>query len=339
MQENQGKQGTIRMQKILLLVSVVLFFVKILAWYLTGSVAILTDALESIVNVIAASIGLYSIILSAKPKDKEHPYGHGKVEFISSAIEGVLISVAGLIIIYEAINNLIHPHDLKQLDYGIILVAITAGINYLTGYYCIRKGKREQSPILMSSGAHLQTDTWSTIGVVLGVSLILLTNYQWIDSVAAIVFAFVIIVTGYKIIRKSISGIMDESDTAIINEIVEVLNKNRQSDWIDIHNMRVINYAGFYHIDCHLTVPYYINVNEAHQIQDVLTEILRRYFKERVEFFIHVDGCLTHQCKICKLEECKVRKHDFENTVQWNYENIIRNSKHEIQDSYINNLN
>ena len=125
----QTSKQNLRIQKIITAIAILLFVVKIIAWYSTNSIAILTDALESIVNVIAALIGLYSLYLSAKPKDYDHPYGHGKAEFISAAIEGTLIAVAGFIIIYEAITNLLHPHTLKQLDYGISLVAATAVIN------------------------------------------------------------------------------------------------------------------------------------------------------------------------------------------------------------------
>ena len=193
---SEQKVNTIRMQKILVSVSVLLFIIKVIAWLLTSSVAILTDAMESTVNVVAGFIGLYSIILSSKPKDKEHPYGHGKVEFLSSAIEGVLISIAGLIIIYEAINNLVHPHDIKKLDYGIILIAITAVVNYVVGQICVNKGKKENSPILIASGSHLKSDTYSTLGLLVGILLILITGEKWIDSVAALVFAFIIFMFG-----------------------------------------------------------------------------------------------------------------------------------------------
>ena len=324
------KNDSIKIQKILVAVSIVLFVIKIIAWVLTFSVAILTDALESTVNVVAGFIGLYSIILSSKPKDKEHPYGHGKVEFISSAIEGTLISIAGIIIIYEAMNNLIHPHDLKQLDCGLILIAITALVNYLVGYYCVKKGKANNSPILVASGAHLKSDTYSTIGLLVGLLFVIITGYKWIDSIAALIFAFIIIFTGYKIIRKSISGIMDEKDAEIIDEIVVVLNKNRNRNWIDIHNIRVINYAGFYHIDCHLTVPYYINVNEAHAILDTLTETINEHFQNRVEFFIHVDGCLSTQCSLCNLSNCDKRSTHYIQTIEWTHQNIISNQKHQL---------
>ncbi|MBL7767205.1 MAG: cation transporter [Chitinophagaceae bacterium] len=325
---NTHKGPAIRMQAILVVVSVCLFLVKIVAWYLSGSVAILTDALEGTVNVVAGFIGLYSIILSSKPKDKEHPYGHGKVEFLSSAIEGLLISLAGLIIIYEAINNLIHPHALNQLDYGIILIAITAIVNYVVGYFCVKKGHQEHSPILVASGAHLKSDAYSTLGLIIGLILILITDYHWMDSLVALIFAFIIIITGYKILRKAISGIMDESDSSIIDEIVILLNRERQPKWIDVHNMRVINYAGYFHIDCHLTVPYYINVNQAHEILDSLTLMFKRHFDDKVEFFIHIDGCVPVQCSICSLNNCVARKSAFQQHVDWTHENILSNSKH-----------
>ncbi len=322
---------TIRMQRMLVLVSVSLFIIKMIAWFITGSVAIFTDALESIVNVIAGFIGLYSIILSSKPKDKEHPYGHGKVEFISSAIEGILISIAGFVIIGEAINNVWHPHALKQLNYGLILIAVSAVVNYFVGQLCIDKGRKENSPILIASGSHLKSDTYSTMGLLLGIVLLMITGYQWIDSAAAFIFAVIIIYTGYKIIRKSVSGIMDESDAAIMNEIVDVLNQHRKPNWIDIHNMRVIDYAGFYHIDCHLTVPFYINIHEGHAIVDSLTALLRTHFKNKAEFFIHMDGCLSTQCSLCAVENCAKRKTAFQKQIAWTQENILSDEKHRIK--------
>jgi cation diffusion facilitator family transporter len=322
-----SKLSPIQMQRLLVTVSVTLFIVKMIAWQLTGSVAILTDALESTVNVVAGFIGLYSIILSAKPRDREHPYGHGKIEFLSSAIEGLLILIAGCIIIYKAVEGLINPPELKKLDLGLALVAFTAAVNYVVGIFCIRKGRKEQSPILVGSGSHLLSDTWSTLGIIAGIVLIMLTGLKWIDSAAAIVFAL-IIYTGYRIIRKSVSGIMDESDSGIMTEIVNLMNKHRMDNWIDVHNMRVINYAGFYHIDCHLTVPYYVNVNDAHKILDSLTAVFREHFRDRVEFFVHVDGCIYLQCGICSVQNCPVRQRDFVKHDEWTNDNVQMNRKH-----------
>jgi cation diffusion facilitator family transporter len=322
--------SSVKIQKIVLAFSVLLLFVKVLAWYFTHSVSILTDALESIVNVLAGAFGLYSLILSSKPKDKEHPYGHGKIEFISSAIEGVLISLAGIMILYKAFTHLFIPHQLHDLDLGLYLIASTGAINYILGVWSIKQGKKINSPILISSGAHLKSDTYSTLGLLLGIVLIIVTGLNWIDSVTAIIFAFVIIYTGYRIVRKSVSGIMDESDQLVINEIVDLLNEKRKVEWIDVHNMRVINYAGFYHIDCHLTVPFYINVNEAHAILDTLTDVVSDYFNQRVEFFVHIDGCVFQQCKICQIKDCKERKSDFEKRIEWNEVQLISNKKHNV---------
>jgi len=308
----------------------VLFFVKLLAWFLTHSVSILTDALESIVNVIAGLIGLYSLYISGKPKDLDHPYGHGKVELISAAFEGVLIAFAGFIIIIEAISNLFHPHNIQRLDYGIYLVAITAAINYFSGFYCLKIGKKNNSLALIASGKHLMTDTYTTLGIISGLIMIYLTGINWIDSVVAILFAFIILQTGYKIVRSSIAGIMDEADLELINKMISLLNQNRSANWIDLHNLRIIKNGSMIHVDCHLTVPWYFNVHEAHHEIDKLTTLVTTHFGDAVEFFVHSDGCLEFSCAICDKSDCKVRKHSFEKKIEWNINNILSNKKHQI---------
>ena len=326
----QTSKQNLRLQKIITAIAILLFIVKIIAWYSTNSIAILTDALESIVNVIAALIGLYSLYLSAKPKDYDHPYGHGKAEFISAAIEGTLIAVAGFIIIYEAITNLLHPHTLKQLDYGISLVAATAVINYVAGVICLRVGKKNNSLALVASGKHLQADTWSTVGIIAGLILLVATKINWIDSAVALIFSFVIIYTGYKIIRKSIAGIMDEADEELLKKMVIMLNGNRKENWIDLHNLRIIKYGGTLHLDCHLTVPWYLNVHEAHTEIDELSTLVKKEFGESMELFVHSDGCLDFSCAICTKTACTVRKHWFEKKVEWTMANISSNNKHSI---------
>lgn len=318
----------LKVQKRIAALSILLLMAKVFAWYITGSVAILTDAFESIVNVVAGLIGVYSLYISAKPRDQDHPYGHGKAEFISAAIEGSLITIAGVIIIYEAINNLIHPHNIQQLDYGIILVAVTGAINYFAGAVCIKTGKKNNSLALISSGKHLQTDTWSTLGIVAGLILIRITKLVWLDSAVAIGFSIFIIFTGYKILRSSIAGIMDEADEELLKKMVQTLNENRQVNWIDLHNLRVIKYGSTIHIDCHLTVPWYLNVHEAHKEIDAVSDLVKNEFGESVEFFIHTDGCLEFSCRICSKSECTVRQHPFEKKIEWTMENISSNRKH-----------
>ena len=320
----------LQIQKWVAAISVLLLVVKFAAYYLTHSVSILTDALESIVNVAAGFIGLYSLYVAAKPRDIDHPYGHGKAEFISAAIEGTLITSAGAIIIYKAIRSLISPVELHKLDYGIYLVAAAAIVNYIVGFITENKGKKTNSLALIASGKHLKSDSYSTFGIIVGLILIYFTNLRWIDPVVAIIFGVIIIYTGYKILRRSIAGIMDEADIDLLKKIVDLLNKNKRENWVDLHNLRVIKYGSILHIDCHLTVPWYLNVNEAHAEVEALSSLVRNEFGESVELFVHVDGCLPFSCKVCNKQNCNVRKHNFEKRIDWTLQNVLQDQKHRL---------
>lgn len=323
-------QQNLKIQKYIAVVSITLFLLKMLAWSLTQSIAILTDALESIVNVIAAFIGLYSLYISAKPKDADHPYGHGKVEFITAAIEGILIAVAGIFIIEEAIQNLYRPHGIHQLDYGIYLLAFTSLINFIAGSICVKTGKKNNSLPLIAGGKHLISDTYSTIGILIGLTFLFFFKISWIDSAVAILFALIILYTGFKIVRSSVAGIMDEADKALLVDVVKMLNENRGENWIDLHNLRIIKYGSLIHLDCHLTVPWYFNVHEAHAEIDRLSELVNAHFGHAVELFVHSDGCLDFSCAICDKKDCTVRKQSFEKKISWTMENISFDQKHQL---------
>lgn len=318
----------IKVQRYVAIFSILLFFCKIWAWYITHSVSILTDALESTVNVIAGLIGLYSIILANKPRDINHPYGHGKAEFVSSAIEGALIFLAGLMIIYEAVSKLIESAPIHQLDYGIYITAATGVLNFVVGTYAVRHAKKSKSLIVESAGKHLQTDAYSTLAIVVGLVLLLITGWLWLDSVIALVFALFILRVGYRIIRKSLSGIMDEADILRLNEVVDLLQQKRKDDWVDLHNLRVLEHGGRMHIDAHLTLPWYYQVKDAeveiHCVEDMISE----NFDNHVEIFIHVDACQSYQCHLCAKEDCAVRQFEFVQQQVWTIENVLEDSKH-----------
>lgn len=326
----QQSQANFRLQKFVTIIAVLLFVIKTIAWYITRSVSILTDALESTVNIIAGFISLYSLYIAAKPRDSNHPYGHGKAEFLSAAVEGSLITIAGCIVIYEAIRNLISPGELGKLDYGILLVAVTAIINFITGRYCIMAGKKNNSLALIASGKHLQSDTWSTFGIIIGLIIIWITKIKWLDGAIAIGFALFIMYTGYTIVRSSIAGIMDEADRKLLEKMVQVLNQHRRANWIDLHNLRIIKFGNILHTDCHLTVPWYLNVKEAHEEIEALSSLVRKEFGDTVEFFVHADACLDSSCKICIKSDCDVRKYAFEKKMDWTVDNISNNTRHNI---------
>ncbi len=323
------QQQNLNIQKWVAAISVVLLVIKFIAYYLTHSVAVLTDALESIVNVVAGFIGLYSLYIAAVPRDINHPYGHGKAEFLSAAVEGTLIFSAGAIIIYKAVQHLIYPITIQKIDKGMILVGITAVINLVVGLIGVKNGKKNQSVALVASGRHLISDSYSTFGIIAGLLLILITSLNWIDSAIAIIFSIIIIYTGYKILRRSIAGIMDEADVELLTRMIHLLNDSRRKNWIDLHNLRVIKYGSILHVDCHLTVPWYLNVSEAHTEIEALGSLIRQEFGESLELFAHSDGCLYVQCPICIKSDCPVRHHPFEKRIEWALENIIRDKKHQ----------
>lgn len=326
-QKNNNKDK-LAFQKLIAAFGIILFIGKIIAWKLTDSDSVFSDAMESIVNVISAFMGLYSLYLAAKPKDEDHPYGHGKVEFVTSGIEGALIAIAGMMIIYEGINSLITGKILQKLDWGIAIIAATAIINYFLGYISIKKGKHENSHVLISSGKHLQSDTITTLGVVISLIVVYFTKIYWLDSVVALLFGFYIIYIGYKIIRKSLSGIMDEQDPDLLNQIIKVLEENRRTEWIDVHNMKIQQFGANLHIDAHITLPWYYSLRDAHNEMEKMIILLAKNTKRSVEFNFHMDDCKPISCPICQIADCPVRERDFVKRVTWTPENVTCVDKH-----------
>lgn len=318
----------VRLQRNIAFLAIALFIIKIVAWWWTKSVSIFTDAMESTVNVATGLIGWYSVWLAAKPRDKNHPYGHGKAEFISSAVEGTLIIIAGIAIIYEAIRSFAHPQPIKQLDWGLALLAFTALVNYGAGTYAIQKGIKVKSAALQAGGKHLRTDTYSTLGIIIGLFLLRITGWQWLDATVAIIFAIIILVTGYSVMRKSLAGIMDEADLALLEDLIAYLQEHRRPQWTDLHNLRMIQYGNVLHLDGHLTLPWYYNVREAHAEIEALDQLIRQKFGDAIELFVHVDGCEAFSCPICALDNCPVRQHNLEQLIPWNTENVLQNKKH-----------
>lgn len=300
------------------------------AYYFTHSLAILTDALESIVNVVAGFVGLYSLYVAAKPRDLDHPYGHGKAEFVSAAVEGTLIVAAGLLIIYETITDFITPRTLHQLDVGCWIITGTALLNYAGGSICLRIGRKNNSLALQASGKHLQVDSYSTLAILAGLLIMIITRLWWIDKVIALIMSVLIIYNGYTIIRQSLAGIMDEADKALLKRFILLLNEHRRKEWIDLHNLRVIQYGDQLHIDCHLTLPWYLNLHEAHAEIDALSAIIQKEMGNSIELFVHTDGCMPFSCTVCTIENCRVRQQPLKKRPEWTLDNILSNEKHRL---------
>lgn len=318
-------------QKIILaslLVSILLMSVKFIAYFVTHSNAILTDAAESIVNVLASAFAFYSIYLASQPKDKNHPYGHGKVEFFSAFVEGLLIVLAGLLIVAKSVYNIFYPQQLHAILDGVLLIGITGVVNGSLGFYLVKTGKRFRSITLTAEGKHLITDAISTFGLMLGLLVVYFTGVFVLDSLISIALGFYIIYSGYRLVRKSVSGLMDEVDTEVVGKVVQFLNSKRKDAWIDVHNLRAQRYGAETHIDCHVTLPYYFDLNQVH---DEISEIdlsVGGNIGDKTEFFIHADPCIPQCCHYCSVKHCAVRTEPQTEIIPWTLDNITKNQKH-----------
>lgn len=313
-----------RVMLITLCAGVVLMGFKFLAWWLTDSNAVLSDASESIINVLAGSVALYSIYFSARPRDLNHPYGHGKIEFFVAGLEGALISIAGLTIIGRAVYSFWHPQPIKELTTGTLLILISSGVNWALGQYLIQTGKKHHSLTLQADGKHLMSDMYSSLGLALGLGIIQVTNLVWLDGVFAIGFALFILYSGYELVRDAIAGLMDESNPQLIRRVLEALNNHRRTDWIDVHNLRVQNYGKHLHLDCHLTFPYFKTVEVMNEELIFMEKMINQYLDQDVEVFIHVEPCTIRSCGCCAVAECPRRNTAFQAQMVWTEEIVIQ---------------
>lgn len=311
-----------------LCISIVLMLAKFTAYFITHSNAILTDAAESIVNVLASGFAFYSIYLATLPRDDNHPYGHGKVEFFSAFVEGVLIGIAGIVIVLKSGYDLIFPKEIFQLMEGALIIGATGIINLFVGYYLINTGKKHRSITLEADGKHLLTDAITSGGLVIGIILIKLTEIYWLDSVISVLLGTYIVYNGYKLTRRSVGGLMDESNIDLVKDIVAILQSNREDDWIDVHNLRAQQYGADLHIDCHLTLPYYFDLNKVHKEISDIDKLINFNAAHKTELFIHADPCLPACCNYCKVKNCPVRQEEFQREIPWTIENATKNQKH-----------
>ncbi len=327
-----GSRSKINTMKLVLAISFILMALKFLAWYLTNSNAILTDAIESIVNILAGSFALYSLYYAAKPKDEDHPYGHGKIEFLSSGVEGGMVTLAGIAMLIKGIISIFAPYELHNLDMGLVISAFSGIVNYVLARVLIKKGTELHSTTMVADGKHLLTDTWSSVGLVIGLILIYFTQLFWIDYVITIGLGILIIFTGINLVKESIFNLLDKADYGKIEHVIKVLNDKRRESWIDIHNLRVVKYGSVVHVDCHMTLPWYYTLEESHKEVDDLDKLATKEFSHEIEFFIHADPCLPKSCSVCIMPDCKVRKHDLVEKLEWNMANVLPDAKHSLSD-------
>jgi cation diffusion facilitator family transporter len=291
----KGRLTKLRMTTIAisLSVSVALMAVKFYTFHLTRSSAVLSDALESIINVVAAAFAVVSIWMAAQPPDADHPYGHGKIEYFSAGFEGALIIIAAIGIFKTGISHLLMPKPLDNLQTGLVILIAAAAINLLLGIGLVRVGKKTESLTLIADGRHVLTDVYTSVGVVAGLLLVQLTGWLWLDGGIACLVGVNILLTGTRLVRQSFSALMDASDPRLLDEISRLLEKHRRGVWIDIHQLRAWRSGNFVHIDLHLVLPRDYLLDDAHAQAKSLEKLLINHFEGNAGVLIHMDPCGT----------------------------------------------
>jgi len=261
-----GRDLQRRMMIASLVVAVVMLVGKSAAYLITGSAAIFSDAMESVVHLFATSFAAFSLWYAFRPADKDHPYGHGKIAYFSSGFEGGLILLAAGTIVYSAVQDLIRGPELQQLGIGLIITGALALVNLVLGLALIRVGRQEGSIVVESNGQHVLTDMWTSLGVLVGIGLVQWTGILWVDPVTAIFVATNIIWTAVSLIRKSISGLMETADPEDLLALHEVLDAAVSAgDAVGWHELRYRRVNKQVWVEYHLLFPDLLTVSEAHE--------------------------------------------------------------------------
>lgn len=293
-------------------VGLVLLVFKFWGFRMTGSQAVFSDAMESIVNVVAAGVAIVVVIVAARPADKDHPYGHGKIEFFSAAFEGGLIAFAAAMICVEAVQALLSNNQVQELNFGIAVVLGAGFANLLLGLYLLRSGRKNRSLALVASAEHLLSDFWTSAGVAIGLLLVSLTGLNWLDPVMALIVGLMLAKTGIQLVRRSAGGLLDEEDRDILGNLADIIGKKRTDGIIQVHHCRVIRSGKYHHIDAHVVIPEFWDVAKAHQATDTFESVVIGAYPNDGEIHFHVDPCRQAYCRFCDVKDCPIRRKPFE---------------------------
>lgn len=307
-----------------LVVSLVLLAAKYQAYRMTGSTAILSDALESIVNVVAAVFALGGIAFAAQPADRNHPYGHGKIEFFSAAFEGGLIAFAAVLIIYQVIQAFLYGVEIRALDAGLAIVVLAGLANLALGLYLLRVGRAYQSLTLVADGKHVLSDFWTSVGIVVGLLLVRATGIWWLDPVTAGVVALNLMWTGFRLVRHAAGGLLDEEDPGLLSRLLTALDARLGQGVIRVHHLRAIRAGRFHHVEAHLVVPEFWSVDQAHELSEDLAARVIAELGVEGELVFHTDPCHRIYCAMCDLDDCGVRREPFRDRPPLSLEEAVR---------------
>jgi cation diffusion facilitator family transporter len=288
-----------------------LLVVKWMAYRMTGSAAILSDALESIANVVAAMFAVGVLVFAGRPADRRHPYGHGKVEFFSAVFEGGLISFAAVVIIWKAVQDLLAGPVIRQVEVGIALTIGAGLVNAALGWYLVRTGRRTHSMTLLADGQHVLSDFWTTVGVVIGLLLVRLTGIPWLDPLAALLVAVNLAWTGATLVRGAAAALLDAEDVGLIGQLIQAFERSLGPGIIRIHRLRARRAGPYTHVDAHVIVPEYWTVMQSHEALDAFAARVIDALPIDGEIIFHDDPCRRALCAMCDVADCPERVEAF----------------------------
>lgn len=272
-------------------VAVLMLVAKLAAYFITGSTAIFSDAMESVVHLLATAFVGFSLWYSIQPADTGHPYGHGKIAYFSAGFEGLLILIAAASILYTAARDFVHGPELSRLELGFGIIGALTVVNLGLGLYLIRTGKKYNNLVLVSNGRHVLTDMWTSLGVLAGIALVHFTEILWLDPAVAILVAGNIVSTGFGLIRESISGLMEKADERYTASLMDVLREARREELItNFHQVRHRRVNDQLWIEYHLLFPEDLSITEAHdRAHQVEDRVAARFPEEEVVVTAHLE--------------------------------------------------
>lgn len=281
-QAPQGERDPRRVaMTVSLLVSFLMLAGKLVAYFITGSAAIFSDAAESVIHLLATAFVGFSLWYAFQPADSGHPYGHGKIAYIATGFEGSMILVAAVAIIYTAVTDLIRGPELRQLGVGLWMIGSLGLVNLLLGLYLVRTGRRHNNLVLVSNGQHVLTDMWTSLGVVAGVALVWLTGIVWLDPIVAIIMALNILATAFSLMRRAYEGLMEKADEHITQSILNELAHARAVGLIcSFHQVRYRRVHDQVWVEYHLLFPNHLTITEAHRRSHEVEDAVARLFPD-----------------------------------------------------------
>ncbi len=307
-----SRQARLRLAWLSIAVGILVLGLKFLAYLHSGSAALLSDAIESVVNVLGASFALGAVIYAEKPADPDHPYGHGKIEHFSAAFEGGLIALAAILIAWEALTSLYAQlqgqHHLQNLGEGVLINLGAGALNGILGFLLLKMGRKHRSRAIEADGHHVISDFYTTLALAGGLLLVHVTGLQWLDPLLALGVGIHLAMTGFKLMTHSGQALLDAEDPALVRHLVASLNKIRPPELVTVHELKTLRSGRYTHVDIHLVLPEFLSIQKGHALADQISEKLLEHMGNEGEVHAHIDPCQRRWCRICAMEPCPIRQ-------------------------------